>query len=89
MRRRDFASLLIGSLIRAVASSAQKEHGMPVAFFSGDEDQTYIDDLSHTEIYDVNTIANYDPDIIPYLLTKAPCAFEKEPGTHRYRKVEE
>lgn len=38
-------------------------------FFSGDENQDYINDLSHTGVYALNTIANYDPDIIPYLNT--------------------
>jgi len=56
-------------------------------FFAGDEDQAYIDDLRHTEIYAVNTIANYDPDIIPYLDTPAPCAFEKIQGTRKYQRV--
>ena len=56
-------------------------------FFSGDEDQAYIDDLGHTDIYAVNTVANYDPDIIPYLDTQAPCAFEKIKGTNKYRRV--
>ena len=58
-------------------------------FFSGDEDQPYIDDLSHTGIYAVNTVANYDPDIIPYLNTPAPCAFEKLKGTNKYRRAKE
>ena len=49
-------------------------------FFAGDESQDYIDELSHTGIYAVNTAANYDPDIIPYLDTPAPCAFEKLAG---------
>ena len=56
-------------------------------FFSGDEDKAYIDDLSHTGVYSVNTIANYDPDIIPFLVTPAPCAFEKIAGTQRYQRV--
>jgi hypothetical protein len=56
-------------------------------FFAGDEDQAYIDDLRHTQIFAVNTIANYDPDIIPYLDTPAPCAFEKIPGTGKYKRV--
>jgi len=56
-------------------------------FFAGDEDQGYIDDLSHTAIYAVNTVANYDPDIIPYLDTPPPCAFEKMPGSRGYRRV--
>ncbi|NOS69492.1 MAG: DUF2185 domain-containing protein [Verrucomicrobia bacterium] len=57
-------------------------------FFSGDESQDYIDDLSHTGVYAVNTAANYDPDIIPYLDTPAPCMFEKVDGSHSYQKVE-
>jgi hypothetical protein len=36
-------------------------------FFSGTESQEYIDDSNNSAIYDVNTIANYDPAIIPYL----------------------
>jgi hypothetical protein len=57
-------------------------------FFSGDEDQAYTENSANTSIYSVNTIANYDPDIIPYVTTPAPCAFEKVTGTHRYRKVD-
>jgi hypothetical protein len=36
-------------------------------FFSGTEDQDYVDDPSNTMIYNVNTIANYDRAIISYL----------------------
>lgn len=36
-------------------------------FFSGTEDQDYIDNPKNTMVYDVNTIANYDSSIIPYL----------------------
>jgi len=36
-------------------------------FFSGQESQEYIDDLDHTAIYDLNTIANYDPEIMTIL----------------------
>lgn len=36
-------------------------------FFSGTESREYVDDPSNTMIYDVNTIANYDRAIIPYL----------------------
>ena len=45
-------------------------------FFSGTESPQELDDPAHTEIYDVNTIANYDPEIIPLLDTPPPCAFE-------------
>ncbi len=44
-------------------------------FFSSEETQAYVDDLNNTMIYDVNTIANYDPTIIPYLDAPAGSAF--------------
>lgn len=37
-------------------------------FFAGDEDEQYTNDPDHFEIYELNTICNYDEDIIPYLL---------------------
>jgi len=39
-------------------------------FFAGDESQEYCENPQNFEIYNVNTIANYDPEIIP-LLDKA------------------
>jgi hypothetical protein len=36
-------------------------------FMAGTEDQEYMDDPANSGIYDVNTIANYDPDIIQFL----------------------
>jgi len=36
-------------------------------FFAGDETQKYVDDSSNLGIYNVNTIANYDPEITPFL----------------------
>jgi len=36
-------------------------------FFSGYESQEFADDPNNFELYDVNTIANYDPSIIPFL----------------------
>ncbi len=46
-------------------------------FFSGNETQEYADDSRHFEIYDVNTIANYDPEIIPLLDSPTMSAFER------------
>ena len=40
-------------------------------FFSGDESEEYIADIRHTGIYDLNTVCNLDPEIIPLL--SAPC----------------
>ena len=36
-------------------------------FLSGSESQEYLDRSENLAMYDVNTIANYDPDIVRYL----------------------
>lgn len=55
-------------------------------FFSGTESQAYTDDSKNIGIYDVNTIANYDSAIIPYLETDAGSAFGRVDGTERFEK---
>ena len=47
-------------------------------FLSGDESQAYLDDASHLAIYDVNTITNYDPEIIPFLDAPIGSAFMRD-----------
>jgi hypothetical protein len=39
-------------------------------------------------LYDVNTIANYDLDIIPLLDSPFGCAFEKKPNSQEYEFVD-
>ena len=47
-------------------------------FFEGDEAQNYVDDPSNLGMYDVNTIANYDSEIIPLLQAPEGSAFERD-----------
>jgi len=47
-------------------------------FMAGYESQEYMDDPANSGIYDVNTIANYDPDIIPFLDAPIGAAFERD-----------
>ena len=49
-------------------------------FFSGAESRDYVDDSTHMALYDLNTIANYDRDIIPFLDSPPGSAFGREPG---------
>ena len=46
-------------------------------FFSGTEEQEYVDNPDNLMFYDVNTIANYDPTIIPYLQMAVGTELEK------------
>ena len=56
-------------------------------FFSGTEDQEYIDNPDNSTIYDVNTIANYDPAIIPYLDLPIGTQLERVRGTDKFQII--
>jgi hypothetical protein len=57
-------------------------------FLSGRESQAYMDNASNHAVYDVNTIANYDPDIIPFLDAPIGSAFERQGRAGRFVQVE-
>ena len=57
-------------------------------FTAGTEDQEYMDDPSNSGIFDVNTIANLDPTIIPYLKAPAETAWELDDETGKFVRVE-
>lgn len=51
-------------------------------FFAGNEDEEYTNNANNFEIYDLNTICNYDQSIIPYLNEEFGSKFSKnENGT--------
>ena len=58
-------------------------------FLSGTEDDNYMDDASNHAVYDVNTIANYDPSIIALLDAPAGAAFEKRPDATDFEPVDD
>lgn len=47
-------------------------------FFAGSESEQYTATASNFSVYDVNTIANYDPSIVAFLGNAAPCAFARD-----------
>ncbi|MCC9605572.1 DUF2185 domain-containing protein [Blastopirellula sp. JC732] len=47
-------------------------------FFAGDESDDYVNDADNLEVYDVNTIANYDREVIPLLDSPIGSAFARE-----------
>jgi hypothetical protein len=57
-------------------------------FFAGDESDDYTNNSENCGVYEVNTLANYDTAIVPYLPTPAPCAFEKRRWLRGYKPVE-
>jgi hypothetical protein len=57
-------------------------------FLAGSESDEYMDDADNHGAYDVNTIANYDRDIIPLLDAPAGSAFMRDPRTGKFVEVE-
>jgi hypothetical protein len=53
-------------------------------FMAGDEDETYMSTLANLDVYDVNTIANFDPDIVALLDSPAGSSFVREPRTGKF-----
>jgi hypothetical protein len=57
-------------------------------FTSGLESQEYMDNPDNHAIYDVNTIANYDPKIVPLLDAPIGSAFERDQASGRLMAVD-
>ena len=58
-------------------------------FFSGTETQQYVDNPVNTEIYEVNTIANYDRAIIPYLNSSIGTELERKENSIEFTIITE
>ena len=54
------------------------QHDSGWRFFSGKESDEYMDKANNFAIYDINTIANYDCEIVPYLNSSVGSAFERK-----------
>lgn len=50
-------------------------------FFAGDESEAYTSDPGNFEMYDCNTIANYDPEIVALLDAPPGSAFARDAST--------
>lgn len=57
-------------------------------FMAGDETQEYADEADNWAIYSLNTIANFDNAVIPYLDENVGADLERVLGTDSFRPVE-
>lgn len=55
-------------------------------FFAGIEDESYTNNPDNFEMYDINTICNYDDSIIPFLESKIGASYEKTDNTFKLVK---
>lgn len=68
-----------GNLVRYMYREApEKSYDSGWRFFSGIEDQNYVNDANNLSYYKLNTIANYDPSILPFLDAPIGSSFEKD-----------
>ena len=80
----------VGYMVRENPMSEYPDSGW--CFMAGNEDDKYMSDPNHHNIFALNTICNYDPDIIPYLHAKTGSAFiridsrnfEEDDGRNRF-----
>ena len=58
----------------------EPDEGVPDSgwrFLAGDESEEYLDDPRHSGVYALNTLCNYDPDILPLLEEPVGSAFAR------------
>lgn len=58
--------------------NAVREEDSGWRFFAGEEDEHYMANLQRHDVYDINTIVNYDPDILPHLDADEGNRFERD-----------
>jgi hypothetical protein len=58
-------------------------------FYSGLETEEYVEDEHHFMMFEVNYIANLDPDIIPYLKSRTGTEFERVENSNEFIKIEQ
>lgn len=58
-------------------------------FFSGEEEQEYVDNVENIKIYDIQTILDIDRGVQPYLNSAVNSAFERDTVTGCFKVIED
>lgn len=58
-------------------------------FFTGEEEQEYVDNPENVKIYDIQTILDIDKGVQPYLNSVINSAFERDPETGCFKMAED
>ena len=66
----------IGYMFRNDPDDSEVDSGW--RFLSGDESKEYMRDISNSGIYSLNTLCNYDPDIMPFLRAPYGSAYYRD-----------
>ncbi len=76
---------LVGTMFR---EDPAEEHDSGWRFTAGCETEEYMNELENLAVYDVNTIANYDPEIIPFLDAPIGSAFERDEDSNEFVEID-
>lgn len=76
----------VGYMIREKPSDP-KDSGW--SFAAGTEPQGYMDNPANHGVFALNTIANYDPDIIPFLMARHGVEFVRDKQTGQFVQINE
>ena len=68
----------VGYMYREVPDADSELPDSGWRLFAGDENDEYTDNPDNINIFSLNTICNYDPDIIPYLDAPYGSAFVRQ-----------
>lgn len=95
---------LISSRLGCLATDRITVDGLPVGYmhreeplndedsgwrlFAGDESELYLKLPQNYGFHPLNTLANYDPAIVPYLECPAPCAFARIDQTDEFEEID-
>ena len=63
----------VGYMYREIPDDSVPDSGW--RFLAGNEDEQYTDNPDNLHIFAINTVCNYDPDIIPYISAEYGNAF--------------
>lgn len=63
----------VGYMYREMPDEGKPDSGW--RFMAGNEDEEYMDNPNNLHIFAINTICNYDSDIIPYLNSEIGSAY--------------
>ncbi len=63
----------VGYMVRETPDRERPDSGW--RFMAGNEDDEYMNNIANHHVFAMNTICNYDPDIIPYLASDINSAF--------------
>ncbi len=70
----------VGYMYREQPDTGRPDSGW--RFLAGNEDDDYMDDPNNHHVFAVNTICNYDRDIIPYIHSDIGSAYIRTDGNN-------